>query len=86
MLGDFVEQLVDDMPESMARAKVPGVSLSMLRDRQPIWSESFGMTRKDSGEPVGPTPSSRPPRSANRSSHTSCSSSSIKQYWSSIGH
>jgi CubicO group peptidase (beta-lactamase class C family) len=41
------------MPELMAQAKVPGVSLSMLRDRQPTWSGSLGMTRKDSGEPVG---------------------------------
>jgi CubicO group peptidase (beta-lactamase class C family) len=54
VVGDFIEQLVDDMPELMARTQVPGVSLSLLGDRQPIWSGSFGVTRKDSGEPVGP--------------------------------
>jgi CubicO group peptidase (beta-lactamase class C family) len=54
VVGDVIEQLVDDMPELMARSGVPGASLSLLRGRQPIWSGSFGVTRKHSGGSVGP--------------------------------
>jgi CubicO group peptidase (beta-lactamase class C family) len=53
-VGDFIEQLVDALPELMAWSRVRGVSLSLLRDRQPIWSGSFGVTRKHHSESVGP--------------------------------
>jgi CubicO group peptidase (beta-lactamase class C family) len=54
VVGDVIEQLIGDMPELMARTQVPGVSLSLLCDRQPIWSGSFGVTRRGSGKAVGP--------------------------------
>jgi CubicO group peptidase (beta-lactamase class C family) len=46
------EQLVDDMPDLMARASVPGVSIAFVRDRHLAWSAGFGTTRRDSDHPV----------------------------------
>jgi CubicO group peptidase (beta-lactamase class C family) len=51
MVG-VTEQLVADMPGLMTRAHVPGVSLSLLQHRQPVWSAGFGRARKGSGQAI----------------------------------
>jgi CubicO group peptidase (beta-lactamase class C family) len=47
------EQLVDDMPDLMARASVPGVSIAFVRDRHLAWSAGFGTTRRETGRAIG---------------------------------
>jgi ribosomal protein S18 acetylase RimI-like enzyme len=47
------EQLVDDMPDLMARASVPGVSIAFVRDGRVAWSAGFGTTHRETGGAIG---------------------------------
>ena len=44
--------LTERIPELMARAHIPGVSVRWVEDGQLAWSGAFGRRLRDSGEPV----------------------------------
>jgi CubicO group peptidase (beta-lactamase class C family) len=47
-----VRALEAQIPELMARAHVPGVSVALVRDGQLAWSGAFGVKHRDSGERI----------------------------------
>ncbi len=49
---DSLRQLV---PDAMRRHNVPGVSLALVRDREIVWAEAFGLRDVEAKAPLSPT-------------------------------
>ena len=45
-------ELAERIPELMARARVPGLSVASIEDGRLTWSGAFGRKHRDSDEPV----------------------------------
>ncbi|MEO7987518.1 MAG: hypothetical protein ABI766_13380, partial [Gemmatimonadales bacterium] len=62
--------LTHDIPRLIRISELPGLSMAVVRNGRVIWAGAFG-TVNDRTHRSTPGPSSRPHRSASRSSHTS---------------
>lgn len=49
---ELISQLERRIPDWLARYDVPGVSVAVIRDARPVWSQGFGIADVESGRPV----------------------------------
>lgn len=53
-LSTLIEHLETTLPSLMKEAQVPGLSLTLIRDAQLVWSGAWGVKQADTQEPVTP--------------------------------
>ncbi len=52
--SDLVSRLKTRLPELLAEGRVPGMSISLIRDGNVVWNGGFGVKSKTTGDPVTP--------------------------------